>query len=131
MTDVAVTLLNVPHAVPVHPAPVTVHVTPLFCASFCTVAVRLAVVDTCTEVLAGLTVIPIGGVEVMVITVAAVFEGSATEAAVRVTDVGAGKLAGARKSTDVGDKVVSVPQAALEQPAPESDQITPRLVASF
>jgi len=33
-----------------HPAPVRLQLTPLFCASFCTVAVNPADVDTCTEV---------------------------------------------------------------------------------
>jgi len=39
---------TVPHAVPLQPAPDTVHVTPLFPKSFATMAVKACVVPTCT-----------------------------------------------------------------------------------
>jgi len=96
VTEVVVTLLSVPHVVPVHPAPETDQVTPLFCESFCTEAVKMAVVETCTEVVAGLTDTAMGrGAEVMVTLAAFDFVVSVTEVAVMVTVAGDGTLAGA------------------------------------
>jgi hypothetical protein len=67
VTEVVVTLLSVPHVVPVHAGPETDQVTPLFCESFCTETVKLAAVETCTEVDAGAIETEIGGgVAVMV-----------------------------------------------------------------
>ncbi len=54
MTEVVVTFVSVPQAAPEHPAPERDQVTPLFCESFCTEAVKLAAVETCTEVDVGL-----------------------------------------------------------------------------
>ena len=97
MTDVAVTLLSVPHVAPEQPAPETDQVTPLFCESFCTEAVKLAVVETCTEADAGVMETDVGGgVAVMVMMADADLEPSAIEVAVSVTVGGAGTLAGAR-----------------------------------
>src|SRR5208337_1833242 len=50
-----VTLVRVPQAAPEHPAPERDQVTPLFCESFCTEAVKLPPVETCKEVDVGLT----------------------------------------------------------------------------
>jgi len=96
VTDVAVTLLSVPHVAPEQPAPETDQVTPLFCESFCTEAVKLAVVETCTEVVAGLTDTEMGsGAEVMVTLAALDFMASVTDVAVMLTVADDGTLAGA------------------------------------
>jgi hypothetical protein len=96
VTDVVVTLLSVPHVAPEHPGPETDQITPLFCESFCTEAVKMAVVETCTEVVAGLTDTAMGrGAEVMVTLAAFDFVVSVTEVAVMVTVAGDGTLAGA------------------------------------
>ena len=96
MADVAVMLVRVPHVVPVHPAPETDQVTPLFCESFCTEAVKLAAVETCTDADAGAIETEIGGgVAVMVMMADADLEPSAIEVAVSVTVGGTGALAGA------------------------------------
>ena len=96
VADVAVTLLSVPHVAPEHPAPETVQVTPLFCESFCTEAVKFAAVDTCTDVFAGLTDTTIGRAAAVIVTLAAFdFVRSVTEVAVMVTVAGDGTLAGA------------------------------------
>jgi hypothetical protein len=54
VTEVEVTFVSVPQAAPEHPVPERDQVTPLFCESFCTEAVKLAAVEVCTEVEAGL-----------------------------------------------------------------------------
>ena len=96
MTEVVVTLLSVPHVAPEHPGPETDQVTPLFCESFCTEAVKLAAVETCREVDVGLTETTMGsGAEVMVTLAAFDFVVSVTEVAVMVTIAGDGTLAGA------------------------------------
>jgi hypothetical protein len=96
VTEVAVALVSVPHVLAEHPAPETDQVTPLFCESFCTEAVKMAVVETCTEVVAGLTDTAMGrGAEVMVTLAAFDFVVSVTEVAVMVTVAGDGTLAGA------------------------------------
>ena len=89
-------MVSAPQVAPEHPAPERDQVTPLFCESFCTVAVKLAVVDTCTESEVGLTETEIGGAAaVMVIVAAADFVPFATEVAVSVTVAGDGTAAGA------------------------------------
>ena len=96
MIEVAVTLVSVPHVAPEHPAPEADQATPLFSESFCTEAVKLAVVETCTEVVAGLTKTAMArGAEVMVTLAAFDFVGSETEAALMVTVADEGTLAGA------------------------------------
>ncbi len=67
MTEVVVTLLSVPQAAPEHPAPERAQVTPLFCESFCTEAVKLAAVETCTEVDVGLMETAMGGTTVKLV----------------------------------------------------------------
>ena len=96
MTDVVVTLLSVPHVAPEHPGPETDQVTPLFCESFCTEAVKMAVVETCTEVVAGLTDTAMGrGAELMVTLAAFDFVASVTEVALMVIVADEGTLGGA------------------------------------
>ena len=88
--------MSVPQAAPEHPAPKRVQVTPLFCKSFCTEALKLAAVDTCTEADVGLTETEIeSGAAVTVMTAAADFVPSVTEVALRVTVAGTGTAAGA------------------------------------
>ena len=96
MAEVAVTLVSAPHVAPEHPAPESDQVTPLFCESFCTEAVKLAEVETCTEVDVGLTETTMGRAAAVIVTVAAFdFVASETEVALRVTEAGDGTLAGA------------------------------------
>ena len=61
---------NVPQAAPVQPAPVNVHVTPLFCVSFFTVAVTLCVFPLWTEALAGATDTVIAAAAPIIVTCA-------------------------------------------------------------
>ena len=86
---------SVPQAVPLQPAPERVQVTPLFCESFCTVAVKLCDCPVCTDALVGDTLTLIAGGVVMVIAAAALFVVSATDVAVTVTVAGLGAAAGA------------------------------------
>jgi hypothetical protein len=96
VADVVVTFVSVPHVAPEQPVPESDHVTPLFCESFCSVAVKAAVVDTCTDVERGLTPTEIGnGAAVTVIVADADFVPSDTEVAFSVTVAGAGTAAGA------------------------------------
>lgn len=92
----AVTFVSVPHVVPEHPAPESDQVTPLFCESFRNEAVKFAVVDTCAEVVAGLTETEIArGAEVMVTLAAFDFVGSDNEVALMVMVADEATLAGA------------------------------------
>jgi hypothetical protein len=87
---------SVPHVAPLQPAPDNVQLTPLFCASLCTVALILCVVPVCTDTAVGFTVTVIpAAAAVMVIVVAALLVVSATEVAVAVTAAGEGTVAGA------------------------------------
>ena len=132
VTELVVTLLSVPHVAPLHPAPESDQLTPLFCVSFCTDAVKLAPVETCTEPVVGLTDTEMaGGAPVTVITAAADFVPFATEVAVSVTVAGVGTVAGAVYVTELVVTLVSVPQVAPLHPAPESDQLTPLFCVSF
>jgi len=89
-------LESVPQAEPEQPEPERVQVTPLFAESFCTEAVKFAVVETCTEEEVGLTETEMGGgVAVKVMEAEADLEVSETEVAVRVTEGGVGTAAGA------------------------------------
>ena len=96
MADVAVTLVSAPHVAPEHPAPESDQVTPLFCESFCTEAAKLAEVETCKEVVVGLTETTMGRAAAVIVTAAAFdFVASETEVALMVTEAGDGTLAGA------------------------------------
>ena len=84
---------SVPQVAPEHPVPLSVHVTPLFCASFVTFAVKFCVRLTVTLAVVGATVTPIAGATVIVAE--AVRDVSATDVAFRVTVAGEGTVAGA------------------------------------
>jgi hypothetical protein len=132
VADVIVTFVSVPHVAPEQPVPESDHVTPLFCESFCNVAVKAAVVETCTDVEVGLTPTEIGnGAAVTVIVADADFVPSATEVAFIVTVAGDGTAAGAMYVAEVVVTFASVPHVAPEQPVPESDQVTPLFCKSF
>ena len=91
-----VTLVSVPQAAPEQPLPNTLQLTPLFKESFCTVAVKLADCDTCTDAEAGFTVTEMGGGGVVMAMVAeADLVLSAIDVACSVTVAGLGALAGA------------------------------------
>jgi hypothetical protein len=93
---VAVTLVRVPHLEPKHPAPESDQVTPLFCESFCTEAVKLFALETCTKAVAGLTDTAMGrGPELMVTLAAFDLVASVTEVALMVIVADEGKLGGA------------------------------------
>jgi hypothetical protein len=120
---------NVPHVAPLQPVPVRVHVTPLFWASFVTVAVKFWVLLTLTVAAVGATTTPTGAVTV--IAAFDVFVVSPTEVAFKVTAAGLGTLAGALYVTEVVVTFVSVPHVAPLQPVPESDHVTPLAPVSF
>lgn len=87
---------NVPQAAATHPAPLSVQVTPLFCVSCCTVAVKLCVFPTCTEELVGVTLSAISCAEDITVTCAVSNAvGSACAIAVTVTVAGEGTAVGA------------------------------------
>ncbi|HLK05299.1 MAG TPA: hypothetical protein VKT53_12735 [Candidatus Acidoferrum sp.] len=118
-----------PHVAPLHPVPESDHVTPLLCASFVTVAVKLCVLLTFTLAVVGATVTPTGAVTV--IPAGELFVGSAIDVAVSVTNAGLGTLAGPLYVTEVVVTLLSVPHAAPLQPVPPSDHVTPLFPVSF
>jgi hypothetical protein len=127
---------RVPQAAPLHPTPLKVQLTPLFCVSFCKVAVMLCVCPVCTETDVGFTAMEIVAVEdaVMVTVAAADFVPSATDVAVAVTVAGFGTVAGAVYVTATPEPLVeldSVPQLAPLHPAPDSVQLKPLFWESF
>lgn len=109
--------------------PKSTQVTPFFCGSFCTVAVKfwLAPVGTVADV--GDTITTIApGAGVTVIVAAADLVLSATDVAVSVTTGGDGTLAGAvyvMAVPDLLEGAESEPQAGPLQAAPLSSQVTP------
>ena len=120
---------SVPHVAPEHPAPESAQFTPLFCASFVTVAVNaLLPIPACTLVGVGATVTVIAGGGVTVMVAALDFVVSVTAVAVSVTVAGFGTLVGAvyvmatPEALDAADKV---PHVAPVQPAPDKVQVTP------
>lgn len=123
-----------PQAAPVQP-PESVQLTPLFCASLLTVAVKLFVPpgdctlaevgDTPTEIAAGLA---------MVIAAAADFDTSVMEVAVSVTTAGEGITVGAVYAMGMPDGLVdaeSVPHLEPVHPAPDKAHVTPLFCVSF
>ena len=86
---------NVPQVAPAQPAPVSVHATPLFSASFCTVAEILCVLPVCIEAVAGFTLTVTTAAKVTVIVVVTDLVVSATDVAFAVIVAGAGTTAGA------------------------------------
>jgi hypothetical protein len=101
----------------------TLHVTPRFCESFCTVAVNCCVVEIFSEAEAGETDTLTGAVTVIVAE--AVFEVSATDVAFSVTVAGLGAFAGALYVTEVVVAPLRVPQLLPLQPEPAKDHVTP------
>ena len=95
VTEVVVTLLSVPHAVPLHPLPVSNQLTPLFCASFWTVTVKFRAALVSTLAVAGETVTTIADAAVTVIVDVFDFVPSRLDVAVSVTMAGLGSVAGA------------------------------------
>lgn len=86
---------SVPQAAPLQPGPVSAQVTPLFCLSFCTVAVKLCICPVCSETRSGETLTLTGGAGAVTVTVAtAFFVVSATDVAVSVTVAGLGTAVG-------------------------------------
>jgi hypothetical protein len=93
---VAVALVSVPHVLAEHPAPLSDQVTPRFCESFCTVAVRVMAWETCTDGFCGATETLIAGAgAVRVMEVEADLVLSAAEVAFKLTFGGVVMLAGA------------------------------------
>jgi hypothetical protein len=124
-----VTLLNAPQVAPLQLEPESAQVTPLFCVSLETVTVKFLVVFTFTVAEGGTTLTLMAGVTV--IAAVAVLVPSAIDVAVSVTAFGEGAFAGAVYVTEVVVRLESEPQAAPEQPAPESVQLTPLFCVSF
>jgi hypothetical protein len=93
---VVVTFVSVPHVAPEQPVPESDHVTPLFCESFCTAALKFAAIETCTESDVGLTETEIEGGPAMIVNVAvADLVPSVTDVAFSVIVAGDGTAAGA------------------------------------
>lgn len=87
---------SVPQAAAVHPEPLSAHVTPLFWASFCTVAVMLWVLPVCTEALVGDTETAIVVAPAITVTCAvSITVDCACEIAAMVIAAGEGTAAGA------------------------------------
>ena len=114
-----------PQAVPLQPAPESDQLTPLFCESFCTVAVKFCVPPVATLMVVGETATDTAAPVVSVIVAAAFFVVSRLDVAVNVTVAGLGSEAGAVYVTDVVVTLLKVPQVAPLQPLPESAQVTP------
>lgn len=123
---------KLPHVAPEHPAPLNVHVTPLFCPSFETVAVKLCVSPTFTVAVAGATATEIAGATVIVAVPVCVV--SVTDFAVNVTVAGEGTAAGGvyvMATPDALEADETVPQVTPLHPAPVSAHVTPWLSRSF
>jgi hypothetical protein len=126
---------NVPHVLSPQLAPKSTQVTPLFCASFWTVAVKLwlPLVGTLADKGDTLTAMA-PGAAVTVIVVSADFVLSVTEVAVSVTVAGDGTLAGAvyvMGAPEALDAAETVPHAAPLHPPPERLHVTPLFCESF
>ena len=87
---------SIPQVALLQPEPESVQVTPLFCASFCSVAVKPCVpIPACTLGVVGLTLTMIARGAVMVMVAEELLVLSVTEVAVSVTVAGEGTVAGA------------------------------------
>jgi hypothetical protein len=126
---------SVPHAVPLQPAPLSAQLTPLFCASFITVALNPCVPPgACTLAVFGETATAIAGGAVIVIVAAADLLVSATAVAVTITVAGEGTVPGAVNVIVAPEALAvldSAPHAAPAHPAPDSAHVTPRFSGSF
>jgi hypothetical protein len=92
---VAVTFDSVPQPIPLQPAPESDQLTPLFCESFCTLAVKFCVPVMATLVVIGETATEMVATVVKVIVAAALLLASRFDVAVNVTLAGLGTEAGA------------------------------------
>jgi hypothetical protein len=126
---------SVPQAVPAQPTPLSVQLTPLFCASFVTVALNPCVPPAaCTLAVFGETATAITGGAVIVIVAPADLLASATAVAVTITVAGEGTLPGAVYVIIAPEALAvleSAPHAVPEHPAPATAQVTPRFSGSF
>lgn len=96
MPEALVELESVPQEAPEQPTPVRAQVTPLFCGSLVTVALKDFVpFGACTLAAVGATTTAMAGGAVTVIAAEEDFVESATDVAVSVTLAGVGTLAGA------------------------------------
>src|SRR5271163_3938818 len=87
---------SVPQALPVQPAPESFQLTPLFCASFCSVAVKFCVpMLACTLLVVGETATTMACATLSVMAADADLVASVTDVAVSETVAGAGTPAGA------------------------------------
>ncbi|HEY4907193.1 MAG TPA: hypothetical protein VIH74_07050 [Candidatus Acidoferrum sp.] len=129
----------VPHTAPMQFVPDIDHVTPRFCASFATFAVKVCVtppvarfaVPGVTDTLVGAGVVPGAGVNVIVAF--AVLVVSSTAVAVSVTVGGFGTAAGAVYVTGTPEAELapdSLPHVAPMQPDPESVHVVPSFFGS-
>jgi hypothetical protein len=129
--DVGVTL---PQLAPLQPAPESVQVTPLFCATPATAAANACVLLVATLAVAGDTVTVTAGAATIVMIAAADFVLSARDVDLRVTAAGTGTFAGAvyvMAAPDALEVVDSVPQDVSWQLEPNSTQVTPLFCGSF
>ena len=126
---------SVPQLTPLQPVPESAQFTPLFCASFCTVAVKFWLPPVGTVAGVGDTVTTIAPAAAVIVMVAAAdLVPSEIDVAVRDTAAGAGTFAGALYVTAAPDALEladSVPQAAPLQPVPDKAQFTPLFCVSF
>jgi hypothetical protein len=122
---VVVAFVSVPQEVPLQPAPERDQLTPLFCESFWTVAVKFCVPPLTTLAVVGETATEIVAAVVKLIVATAFFVVSRLDVAVSVTLAGLGSEAGAVYVTEVVVTLLSVPQVAPLHAVPESAQVTP------
>jgi hypothetical protein len=124
-----------PQAAPEQLPPESVQLTPLFCASLLTVAVKFFVPPgACTLAAVGDTPTEIAAALATVIVATTDFDTSATEVAVSVTVAGDGIVAGAVYVIAIPEGLVdaeSVPHLVPVHPAPDNAHVTPLFCVSF
>ena len=103
--------------------------TPLFCVSFCSVALNICEAPVCTLDMEGVTATTIAGggavgAEIVIVAVED-FVLSVTEVAVNVTVGGVGAAAGAAYSMVAPDAPEIAPQVEPLQPWPDNAHVTP------
>ncbi len=132
VTDFVVAFVSVPQAAPLHPVPLTLHVTPLFCVSFISVALNPCANPVGTDAVGGATATEITAAAAVTVTVAVpFFVVSAIAVAVTVTVAGFGTLTGALYVTLVVVTFVNVPQVLPLHPVPLTPHVTPLFCVSF
>jgi len=123
-----------PHVAPLQPVPESVQFTPLFCASFVTLATKFCVWPTCTLAVIGEIPTAIIGPVVTVIAADADLLPSARDVAVSMIGTWEGTVPGAVYVIGAPDALVvadNVPQKAPLQFGLDSDQLTPLFCGSF